>query len=72
MIILIIGLFIFLGIHSISLVNESWRDQLVLKIGRARNTRIGLGNLGEGLLELRRQKSATVITEPTGLVWILF
>jgi uncharacterized membrane protein len=31
--IFLLGLLIFLGIHSISIVNESWRDRMVDKIG---------------------------------------
>jgi len=30
---LIIGLCLFLGVHSVSIVNEPWRDQLVARIG---------------------------------------
>jgi len=29
----LIGLFLFLGIHSVSIVNEPWRDQMVKKMG---------------------------------------
>ena len=31
--IFLVGLFIFLGIHSISIVNESWRNRMLEKIG---------------------------------------
>ena len=34
MIILILGLIIFLGIHSTSIINESWRDNMVSKVGK--------------------------------------
>ena len=33
MILLILGLLIFLGVHSISIINNSWRDQVAAKIG---------------------------------------
>ena len=32
--IFILGLFIFLGVHSISIVDDSWRDRMVAKIGQ--------------------------------------
>ena len=34
MITLILGLLIFLGIHSISIINEPWRDTMVSKLGK--------------------------------------
>ena len=35
MTVFLIGLFIFLGVHSVSIVGDSWRNQMVRKIGEA-------------------------------------
>ena len=35
MTLLIIGLILFLGVHSVSIVSASWRDEMVARIGKA-------------------------------------
>lgn len=70
---LIAGLILFLGIHSLSIVNEPWRDRMVARIGeipwQGIHSLIALAGLaliawGYGLA---RQEPVVLYVPPTGL-----
>jgi uncharacterized membrane protein len=70
MLILIIGLVIFLGVHAVSIVNEPWRDRMVESLGEgpwkglfALTSLVGFILLAWGY-GLARQESAVVYVSP--------
>ena len=73
MLVLIIGLIIFLGIHSISIINEAWRDKLAERYGEIpyKGLYSVISLVGFGLIiwgyGLARQEPVVVFNPP---VWL--
>lgn len=70
---LVLGLVLFLGVHSVSIVAPAWRDERVARLGRARwqgayalISAVGLGLVIHGY-GLARQQPVIVYQPPTAL-----